>query len=348
MIDTTYDQILRSTHLEMHVMRTKCFGSPRVSRTVVLLSAAVAIATAGCHRQPQGKTKPVEQATRPNVFAVNYPLAYFAERIGGETINVTLPVPSDLNPAWWEPDGDAIAAFQSADLILLNGADYAKWTLRATLPWSRTVITTRDVEDHYIEVPDAIVHSHGPEGEHSHAVLASETWLDPQLAIAQARVIRQELEELVPAAADDFKLNFDLLVRDLEKLDQELKSVFAATDGWSAADPAFSYIGRRYQLAMPILSLQQDEPATDQQWQNLEPILASQTVSRLLWSEEPQAATADRLRAMGMRSIVFRIAAQPPESGDFLSVMRENVEQLRNAIAENPPKHDRQKSLIDK
>jgi len=63
-----------------------------------------------------------------SVYAVNYPLAYFAERIGGSSVNVVLPVPADIDPAFWEPDASVIAEFQQADLILLNGAGYANWS----------------------------------------------------------------------------------------------------------------------------------------------------------------------------------------------------------------------------
>ena len=36
------------------------------------------------------------------VYTVNYPLYYFAERIGGEYIQVVLPAPPDVDPAFWE------------------------------------------------------------------------------------------------------------------------------------------------------------------------------------------------------------------------------------------------------
>ena len=37
------------------------------------------------------------------VYTVNYPLAYFAERIGGEAVEVHFPAPPDEDPAYWEP-----------------------------------------------------------------------------------------------------------------------------------------------------------------------------------------------------------------------------------------------------
>ena len=40
----------------------------------------------------------------------------------GDLIDVTYPGPADEDPAFWQPGAEEIAAYQSADLILLNGA----------------------------------------------------------------------------------------------------------------------------------------------------------------------------------------------------------------------------------
>ncbi len=257
--------------------------------------------------------------------------------MGGESVAVVFPVPNELDPAHWNPDGEAVAAFQSADLVLLNGADYAKWTLRATLPWSRTAVTTRDVEGEYIEIPDAVTHSHGPEGEHAHAVLASETWLDPKLAIAQARVVKEELEKLVPDSADSIKVNFDALVADLRALDEELKSTFASSSGlWTASHPAFSYIGRRYCLELETVHWEPHEFPSDDQWRKFEELVGVRHSTWMLWVDDPIPATVDRLRTLGVSTVVFRPAGARPDTGDFLTVMHGNVERLQAAISMPP------------
>ena len=49
----------------------------------------------------------------PQVYVVNYPLRYFAERIGGEAVEVHFPVPGNVDPAFWNPDAEAVARFQA-------------------------------------------------------------------------------------------------------------------------------------------------------------------------------------------------------------------------------------------
>ena len=76
------------------------------------------------------------------IYTVNYPLAYFAERIGGDSVEVVFPAPDGIDPAFWQPTTTDILGYQSADLILLNGAGYAKWLSRVSLPAAGLVDTS--------------------------------------------------------------------------------------------------------------------------------------------------------------------------------------------------------------
>ena len=80
-----------------------------------------------------------EISGRLTVYVVNYPLKYFAERIAGDHARVVFPAPAEGDPAYWMPDAKTIGAYQQADLVLLNGANYAKWVKKVSLPRSRMV-----------------------------------------------------------------------------------------------------------------------------------------------------------------------------------------------------------------
>ena len=74
------------------------------------------------------------------IYTINYPLQYFAQRIAGEHAQVISPGPADEDPAFWMPDTETIQRYQQADLILLNGAGYARWTKRVSLPRLRGIM----------------------------------------------------------------------------------------------------------------------------------------------------------------------------------------------------------------
>ena len=107
-----------------------------------LWQAALLIACVACAPVEREEAVGGDQGGPPQVYAVNYPLAYFAERIAGDSVQVVFPAPADVDPATWSPGIDAVAAFQQADLVLLNGAGYAGWVQRVTLSESRLVDTS--------------------------------------------------------------------------------------------------------------------------------------------------------------------------------------------------------------
>jgi zinc transport system substrate-binding protein len=91
----------------------------------------------------------------PTVYVVNYPLKYFTQRIAGDHVQVVFPAPPDEDPAFWKPDTETISAFQAADLIVINGATYAKWLEKTSLPKAKVVNTSAGFQDQYIEIKDS-------------------------------------------------------------------------------------------------------------------------------------------------------------------------------------------------
>ena len=65
--------------------------------------------------------------------------------------------------------------------------------MRVTLPQFRSVNTSRAFKESYIEVVDAVTHSHGMSGDHSHPGTAFTTWLDLEQAAAQAKAVMEAL-----------------------------------------------------------------------------------------------------------------------------------------------------------
>ena len=188
---------------------------------------------------------PVEDSgtSRPNddggirVVTVNYPLAYFAERIIGEHGAVSFPAPADVDPAYWSPAPAVIARYQQADLILLNGAGYAGWVANSTLPRSRFVDTTASVAEKLIPIESTVTHTHGPTGDHSHGGTAITTWLNLDIARAQARAVLDALVEARPELEAEFSRAFQILEADLAAADSALQE---AAESLGSAPVLFS------------------------------------------------------------------------------------------------------------
>ena len=271
---------------------------------------------------------PDERAKVPlRVHTVSYPLAYFAERVGGAAVDVTFPAPTATDPASWSPDAETIAAYQEADLILLNGATYAKWVERVSLRASKLVDTSESFHDDYITIEDAVVHSHGPEGEHSHGQTATATWLDPRQAVTQARAIRDAFLAARPEQDAEFEEGLADLEKDLMALDVRMEEALRSDVPLVASHPVYQYLARRYRLDLHAVDFDGDA------WHDLEHLLEDHPAQVMLWKMDPPADTAARLRDMGLEIVIVDPCGNRPASGDYLSVMEENVARLQIALS---------------
>ena len=264
------------------------------------------------------------------IYTVNYPLAYFAERISGDLAEVNFPAPADLDPAFWMPNAETIAAYQSADLILLNGADYAKWADKVSLPRSRTVDTSRAFRDAYIQSSDGISHSHGPGAEHTHGGVAFTTWLDLDQAAQQAGAIARAVTRKRPDAKERIDQNLRLLQRDLLQLDARIAEITRTDPGRPllASHPVYQYLARRYGLNLRSVMWEPEDVPNEGQWSELAAILREHPAKWMLWEGAPAEKTVERLRALGVDSVVVNPCANRPAAGDFLAVLSENVRGL--------------------
>jgi len=297
---------------------------------------------ADADRETNGSPSGDAVGERVQVYTVNYPLAYFAERLGGEIVTVTFPAPPDVDPAFWSPDAETVSTYQAADLILLNGAGYEAWVDRVSLPASRLVVTTRDVADRFVESGDAVTHTHGPEGEHDHGQVAFTTWLDPTLAIAQATEVARVLSRMDGQLEVRVQANLQALREDLEALDRMLAEAVGDEAGKPilASHPVYQYLAARYGLNLRSVHFEPHETPDRAGWAELRSILDEHPAEWMLWEAEPNPETTATLRELGIESVVFASTANRPSQGDYLAVMRRNVESLRRVFGSGSPSAD--------
>ncbi|MCP4732278.1 MAG: zinc ABC transporter substrate-binding protein [Roseibacillus sp.] len=270
---------------------------------------------------------------KPVIAAVNYPLAYFAERLSSDFATVLYDVPTNQDPAFWEPGDEQITAIQEADLILLNGATYAKWISTRTLPDEITVTTSSSFRDKLIAIEGTLKHTHKKgEEAHSHNGLAFTTWLDFKQASAQASEIASALAERFPERKETVMTRLAPLLEDLNNLDIEMA---AATSGLGNAPvivshPVYQYWARAYRITAPSLLWEPDMELTPGDLAALATIREENPGTTLfIWEGNPLPQNTEKLKRIGLTSVVISPCGKRPVSGDFLSVMRANVAALR-------------------
>ncbi len=302
--------------------------------SVAMLTAALTLS--GCSDSCETGVSGASSASggKPEVYVVNYPLKYFAGRIAGDLATVVFPAPGDEDPAFWQPGDEEIAAYQGADLILLNGATYAKWTDKVTLPAETEVDTSKAFADSFIVVQSSVTHSHGPGGEHSHSGTAFTTWIDFTQALAQAQAARDALVDLLPDAKDQLDANFEALKKDLEALQQRMRAAAGkiGTQPLVASHPVYQYWARQYAINLEAVLWEPETVPDADQMKGLQDILAKHPAKWMVWEGEPAAESVAKLKEIGVDSVVFDPCGNVPDSGDWLSVMNGNIDNLEAAF----------------
>jgi zinc transport system substrate-binding protein len=260
------------------------------------------------------------------IAVVNSPLECFAERIAGKHAKVICECPDDVDPVHWKPDDKTLEKYQNVDVLFANGLGYSGWLQKVSLPASRLVDTSKAFKDSYIKA-DAVAHTHGPNGEHSHTEFATHVWLNPNLAIRQAESIRDTLIEKLPDHADDFRSNFQSLETELKSLDDQLRGFVDSERNILGSHPVYEYLADRCEWKLNSVVWEPDSAPSKGDWKKLAATAKQTKASWMLWEDEPLDETKKKLDDLGIGVIIFKPCGRVA-SDKFFETMRSNVEAL--------------------
>ncbi len=323
---------------------------------ICLLWMVICVFPAGCKESKSTSSGSatsggaVNDATQrePVVYTTFHPMTYFTQRIGGDAIEVICPLPTDADPIHWNPNAETVTAYQSADLIIANGAVFEKWMLTAVLPASRIIETAFELPGGFIEYATT-THTHGMNGDHTHDGIDGHTWVAPTLAIHQAKAILHALQSRWPRHANEFEANFHELVQDLRELHSSLMQLTKQVEQvelW-ASHPAYNYLARELKWSIHNLDVDPAQSLSEEEMVDVQERVASANATLapsrrriLLWEAEPTSELKATLTAaLGFEHVVFEPVEHAsinadglPSATDYLQRMQANVERLRTEL----------------
>ncbi|MBV62925.1 MAG: hypothetical protein CMP45_00170 [Rickettsiales bacterium] len=304
----------------------------------LIITFSLIITFLGCSSH-EDEDKRAHQKSEDIIMTTFYPTQYFTEKIAGGLVPVICPLPENEDPVNWKPSRDKIVQYNSASLIILNGANFEKWPNYVTLPLGKTIKSVNLPTEELVTYEDSISHRHGPSGAHSHEGVDGHTWLDPVLAKLQSEVIFKKMMEIWPEHSQIFQRNFDALIEDLEALNIRFRSLGKIK--LYASHPAYNYISRRYDWKITNFDFDPSEPLNESQIQSVGVALKKDSVKVMLWEESPIDTTSEILeKEFGLRSIEFspceNLSSEELSNGiDYLKVMSQNLEHLEGAYNKN-------------
>ncbi|MDW5287485.1 metal ABC transporter substrate-binding protein [Formosa sp. PL04] len=301
-------------------------------RIISIFILGIVFCLSSCKKENKKTTAKASQGT-PVVYVTNYPLYYFANRIGGEVIDLHFPASELIEPAIWKPETDTIVAMQQADFIFINGAYYEKWLMNVSLPENIIVNTGASFEDKLLGNGEVFSHSHGENKTHLHTETAYTTWLDLAFANKQAEAIKNTLSEKYPELEDTFNSNFKTLSNELLELDMEFRSVGSQMQEANIAvlfsHPVYQYFQKAYGIKGESLHWEPYDNIDQDKLQEIVHLTKHQNINTLVWEAAPKTESAITLEKHGIKSVIIAPLSGEPNDGDFLSVMIQNLNTLK-------------------
>ncbi len=209
----------------------------RVGCAAIILLAMTLVATA----QSPGTSAPTNKGKL--VIAVSIlPMQYFAQRVGGNRVQVLVLVGPGQSPHSYEPTPRQMAALGQALAWFTTEIEFEKSLvpkIHALFPAMRIVDTADGVPVRSLEA-----HDEAEEDGHEDEIGRDpHIWLGKTGALRQAELIRDTLAKADPEGAAVYGKNFEAFARDVESTFASLAKELAPLRGTPAFvyHPAFGY-----------------------------------------------------------------------------------------------------------
>lgn len=278
---------------------------------------------------------------RVDVVAAFYPLQYVAERVGGDGARVTGLAQPGVEPHDLELSPRQVGAVSDAELVVY---------LKSFQPAVDEAVA-QNGGDRAFDVAtvqpllDAAAGGHDHEGEEEADHAGEETggkdphvWLDPTRLATIAERLAARLAEIDPEGAAGYPERAAALRADLEKLDREYAEGLRTCQRREVvvSHAAFGYLTERYQLEqVGIAGLSPESDPAPQRLAEVTREAREHGATTIFFETLVSPKVADTIaRSVGARTAVLDpIEGLSPEAtGDYLSIMRENLVALRTAL----------------
>jgi zinc transport system substrate-binding protein len=299
------------------------------STVIIVLMAALATA----FYAPQNKT----ENSKLKVVATFYPLAFFAQQIGGEEVTVKQLIPDNTDAHNWQPTLTDIVALSEADVILYNGASLDHWfeddVLSIIDSCNKIILET-------VEGIQLLETEQKNNHEQSHDELYDpHTWISPLIAKQQAQNIYKAITQKDPFHSDYYDKCWQSLKTRFEELDNSYMSELSTKhkDEVFVSHSAFGYLAFRYGFKQHgVIGLAADEQPSASRYADLvELMLEHETyivyVDPIYAGESAQTLGNELKRLSGQDVQILKLYFMlgKMDGLDYFGQMQKNLENLK-------------------
>ena len=301
------------------------------------------------------------------IYTTVYPLQYFAERIGGDYVDVSSIYPAGANEHTFEPTQKDMMALADSDIFFYIGLGLEGFVENAKKTLAnedvKLVPTAEGVTEEQLHISTGHTHAEAEESEHdhdhdhehgedehadeeshddhAHTEHDAHVWLSPVISQQLALAIKDELVAALPEQEATFTENYETLVADLNTLNADFENMAAETSKktFFVSHAAFGYIAGHYGFTqVPVAGLNsQSEPSQKEltsivdlaKKENIEYIFFEQNVSSNL-TEIIQNELGAQTLTLHNLSVLTKEDVKNKE--DYFTLMRKNIDVLKQAL----------------
>ena len=184
------------------------------------------------------------------VFVSIAPQKFFVERIGGNEVRVEVMLNPGESPATFNPNPKKISRLAYAKLYFSIGVPFEKvWISRI-----------KNIQPKLKIIP--LNKNTTPSSDHHQGEGDPHIWLSPPLVKKMVAQIEVALSRQRPEKSAFFKKNYQALIKDIDKLDQEIRQIFAKSKKhtFMVFHPAWTHFAETYSLKQISIEHQGKEP----------------------------------------------------------------------------------------
>jgi zinc transport system substrate-binding protein len=189
-----------------------------------------------------------------NVFVSIIPQKFFVERIGGRHVNVSVMVGTGQSPETYEPSPSQMALLSESQLYFRISVPFENIWIDVI----KELNTNLKLIECCAELVNIISEGHHHDVDH-HIGKENEkdphVWTSPENAKIIALIIKNALVASMPRYKSEFEDNYIRLIKDLNKLDKDIKSRLGQLNNryMIVTHPSWGYFAEAYNLTqLPI------------------------------------------------------------------------------------------------
>lgn len=291
----------------------------------------------------------VKNPDKLQIIATLFPQYDFAKHIVGDKADVKLLLNSGVETHNYEPTAkDMITISDNSDLFLYNGTMLEPWTESITKNLEETncivtdiskninLITIEEFEEKHLN--SEIYHDEHHE-EHHDEIYDEHIWLSPQNAIIMIDNILESICSIDKENAEYYKLNAENYKKQILELDSEFKKLVQESSRTEIAvggEFAYSYLVEEYGINFVSVytNCGEGEDPSITKVKSVIDYINNHNIP-VVYYEELSEGTVAKMIAEETEAeplVLYSIHNGNPEKDTYVSLMKENLENLRKGL----------------